>query len=121
MEPSTPDADTLQVAGILAEFDGGVIHVHGNGRHLLRAASTIRGLKAVLLLNDLGFPPAFDVLDELKSRTGDVPVSLFAPFERFVDRLDRHALTGGVLYQVTGVPDVDSANRCMEKVRAYRV
>ena len=31
----------------LAHFDGGVIHIHGNGRHLLAAVSTIRGLKAI--------------------------------------------------------------------------
>jgi len=105
---------------ILAEFDGGVIHIHGNGRHLLEAASTIRGLKAMLLLDDVGFPSAFDELDELKSHTRDVPISVFAKFDRFVDRLHRHTLPGGVLYQVTGVPDVDSANRCMEKVRTYR-
>jgi len=105
---------------ILAEFDGGVIHIHGNGRHLLSAASTIEGLKAILLLDDVGFPTAFDTLDELKSRTGNVPLSVFAEFDKFVDRLNRHALPGGVLYQVTGVPDVDSANRCMEKVRCYR-
>ena len=109
------------VERILAEFDGGVIHLHGNGRHLLSAASTIRGLKAMLLADDTGFAPAFEILDELKAHTGDVPVSVFAPYEQFIDRLSRKALPGGVLYQVTGVADVDAANRCMEKVRAYRV
>ncbi len=105
---------------IMNRFDGGVIHIHGNGRHLLEAAATLRGLKAVLLLDDRGFPAAFDVIEELKARVGDVPVSLFAPYEAFVDRLRRRALPGGVLYQVRGVPGVSSANRCMEEVRAYR-
>jgi len=106
---------------IIAEFDGGVIHVHGNGRHLLEAASSINALKAILLLDDLGFAPAFDVLEELKQRTGNTPISVFAKFGQFADRLERHTLPGGVLYQVTDVPDVDSANRCMERVRRYRV
>ena len=79
------------------------------------------GLKAILLLDDVGFPSAFDTLDELKSQTGDVPISVFAEFDQFVGRLGRHTLPGGVLYQVTGVPDTKSANRCMEKVRRYRV
>jgi hypothetical protein len=105
---------------ILGHFDGGVIHIHGNGRHLLKAASTLRGLRAILLLDDVGFPKAFDVLAELKSRTGDVPVSCFAEFGPFVERLERHELPGGVLYQVRGVPDVQTANRLMEKVRKYR-
>jgi hypothetical protein len=105
---------------IMNRFDGGVIHIHGNGRHLLEAAATLRGLKAVLLLDDRGFPAAFDVIDELKARVGGVPVSLFAPYEAFLQRLRRHALPGGVLYQVRGVPDVLLANRCMEEVRTYR-
>ena len=61
------------------------------------------------------------MLAELKARTGDVPLSLFAPYDAFVDRLRRHTLPSGVLYQVHGVPDVSAANRCMEAVRAYRV
>jgi hypothetical protein len=106
---------------ILATFDGGVLHIHGNGRHLLEAAATLRGLKAILLLDDKGYAHAFDVLDDLKARVGNVPVAVFAPYDAFVERLARRALPGGVIYQVTGVPDVDTANRLMEKVRAYRI
>ena len=105
---------------ILARFDGGAIHVHGNGRHLLPAAATLRGLKAILLLDDVGFPKAFDVLDDLKRHTGDVPLSVHADYRAFVERLDRRELPGGVLYQVKNVPDAAAANRCMERVRAYR-
>ena len=68
---------------IMTHFDGGVIHVHANGRHLLAAAATLRGLKAMLLADDLGFPPAFDVVELLKARVGDVPVSVFAPSRNF--------------------------------------
>jgi hypothetical protein len=106
---------------IMNHFDGGVIHLHANGRHLLEAASTLRGLKAMLLLDDLKYPAAFDVLDPLKARAGDVPISLFAPYEAFVDRLRRHALPGGALYQVRNVPSIEVANRLMDEVRAYRV
>ena len=105
---------------ILGAFDGGVIHLHGNGRHLLHAASTLRGLKAILLLDDKGFPAAQDVLGELKARSGDVPLALLTDYDRFLERLDRHDLPGGVMYQVRGVPDIAAANRCMERVRAYR-
>ena len=105
---------------ILGAFDGGVIHIHGNGRHLLHAASTLKGLKAILLLDDKGFPPALDVLDDLKVRVGDVPVALLVPYDRFIERLNRHELPGGTMYQVQNVPDVATANRCMEAIRAYR-
>lgn len=106
---------------ILARFDGGVIHLHGNGRHLLEAAATIRGLQALLLLDDRGFPLAFDVVTQLKARVGDVPVAVFSDYDHFVDRLQRRDLPGGVMYQVRHVPNVAAANRCMEQVRAYRV
>ena len=103
-----------------AEFDGGVLHIHGNGRHLLEAVHTLRGLKAIWLGDDTGFPGAFDVLPDLQKRTGDVPLVTTSPYRDFIARLDRRELPGGVFYQVTGAPDADAANRCMEKVRSYR-
>ena len=106
---------------ILGTFDGGVLHIHGNGRHLLEAAATMKGLKAILLLDDRGFPLAFDVLGELKARVGDMPVAVFAGHAAFAERLARHDLPGGVMYQVKGVPDIATANRLMEQVRAYQV
>ncbi len=108
------------VERILGRFDGGVLHIHGNGRHLLEAVSTIQGLKAIFLGDDRGFPLAFDVLAELQARTGDVPLVVQVDFDRFVEKLDAHELSGGVLYKVGGAPDIDTANRCMEKVRDYR-
>ena len=106
---------------IFEHFDGGVVHIHGNGRHLLGAVSSFRGLKAMFLGDDKGFPPAFDVLGELQSRTGDMPLVVETGYPRFVEQLARNGLPGGVLYRVGDVPDVGTANRLMEKVRAYRL
>ncbi len=108
------------VERILDRFDGGVIHIHGNGRHLLEAASTLRGLKAMYLADDRGFPLAFDMLPEIRPRVGDLPLVVSCGFGQFVDALAKHTLTGGVLYQVNGVPDAVTANRIMDRVRAYR-
>jgi hypothetical protein len=106
---------------ILAEFDGGVIHIHGNGRHLLRAASTLSGLKAILLGDDRGFPLAYEILDQVKAQTGDMPLIVFGvKYGDFCQALEEHRLLGGVFYHVKDVPDVDAANRCMDRVRAYR-
>lgn len=107
------------VERILARFDGGVMHVHGNGRHLLEAVASVRGLKALFLGDDTGFPTAFDALHEIRARTGDLPLVLAAPYEPFAHRLDQGDLPGGVFYLVSDVPGVDEANRLMEKVRAY--
>lgn len=105
---------------ILGRFDGGVVHIHGNGRHLLEAVATLEGLGAIFLGDDRGFPAAFDVLEKLRARTGDMPLVVQVDFDRFVEQLDRGTLPGGVLYKVAGVPDVTTANRSMEKVRKYR-
>lgn len=105
---------------ILGHFDGGVVHIHGNGRHLLEAVCTLRGLKAMFLGDDRGFPLAFDILKELRARTGDLPLVVQTDYGRFIDALDAAGLSGGVFYQVSNVPDVDTANRLMERVRAVR-
>ena len=109
------------VQRIFDHFDGGVLHIHGNGRHLLEAVSTLKRLNAVYLGDDKGFPEAFEVLPELRARTGDIPLVLQVDFPRFVDRLNRHQLVGGAFYKVTEAPDAATVNRLMEKVRAYRV
>jgi hypothetical protein len=106
---------------IMKHFDGGVIHIHGNGRHLLEAAATLQRLMAILVLDDVGYPPAIEEMPHLRDRCDDVPLSCFVGYEQFAALLQKHALPGGVMYQVTQVPDADTANRLMEKVRAYRV
>lgn len=109
------------VERVFSRFDGGVVHLHGNGRHLLPAVSTVRGLKAVHAADDRDFPSAFDVLAGLKASAGDVPLVVNADFAAFQSALHEHRLTGGVFYKVKAVPDLGAANRLMEKVRAYRV
>jgi hypothetical protein len=109
------------VERILAHFDGGVVHIHGNGRHLLETACTLNGLRAIFLGDDRGFPLAFDTLESLRARAGELPLVVQCPFGPFHEKLRRHELPGGVLYMVSNVPDVPTANRCMEQVRRYRL
>jgi hypothetical protein len=104
---------------ILTHFDGGVLHLHGNGRHLVPAVRSLRGLKAIYLADDRGFPPAFEVLPDLKSVAGDLPLLVSVDFASFRTALENNRLTGGVFYKVRSVPSVGLANRLMEKVRAY--
>lgn len=109
------------VERILATFDGGVLHIHGNGRHLLEAVATIRGLKAVFLGDDLHFPSAFSQLRVLKRRLGDMPVVLNVGFPEFVAALEAHQLEGAALYIVQHVPDADTGNCLMDRIREYVV
>lgn len=106
---------------IFKQFDGGVVHIHGNGRHLLEAVSSIKGLNVMLLADDKGYPPAFEVLPELKARCGDIPLTVKVDFNMFADYLRAGKLPGGVLYNVLNTPDVETANRLVQHVRDYRV
>jgi hypothetical protein len=106
---------------MLTAFDGGVLHIHGNGRHLLEAVSTLRGLKGILLGDDQHFPAAFSVINALKAQTGDIPLVVQAGFRDFQAALAAHRLPGGILYKVLGVPNADTANGLMDEVRAYRM
>lgn len=107
------------VEKMLAQFDGGVIHIHGNGRHLIDAVRTVRGLKALILLDDEGCPLAFDLLPEIKARTGDVPLVVKVEYASFVNALAKQQLPGGVFYKIQNAPDVASANRCADQARDY--
>jgi hypothetical protein len=106
---------------VFAAFDGGAVHIHGNGRHLLEAVSSVVGLKAICLEDDKGIPLAFDVLPELRRRTGNMPLTVGVGFQRFVEALQRKELPGGVMYRVGNVPGIEEANRRMDQVREYRV
>ncbi|MCX6621957.1 MAG: hypothetical protein NTY38_12960, partial [Acidobacteria bacterium] len=109
------------VQRIFDTFDGGVLHLHGNGRHLLRAVATLGGLKGVLLANDRGYAPAITVVGRLKPQAGDVPLVVDTTFGEFVEAFDQNRLAGGCLYKIHHVPDADTANRWMDRIRDYRV
>ena len=105
---------------IFACFDGGVLHLHANGRHLLGAVASVPGLRAVCLADDVGYQPAFQYLGQAKRIAGDLPLVVSVEYPQFSAALDEGRLAGGVFYRVHGVPDVSTANRCMDRVRAYR-
>jgi hypothetical protein len=107
------------VEKMLAQFDGGVIHIHGNGRHLIDAVRTVQGLKALVLLDDEGYPLAFDLLPQIKQRTGDLALVVKVEYARFTNALTEHQLLGGVFYKVQNVPSVEIANQLMDRVRNY--
>jgi hypothetical protein len=109
------------VERMFKEFDGGVLHIHANGRHLLEAACSLKGLKAIKMSNDVGLTPSFELIHEFRKKAGDLPLVIDAPYDHFIEELDKHQPTGGVFYQVIGAPDVDTVNRIMEKVRVYRL
>ncbi len=109
------------VQRIFDKFDGGILHIHANGRHLLKAASTLKGLKAIRFFDERGFPPSFDVLSEMRSNTGSIPLIVDAKYKDFDNAFKQHNLIGGILYEVTGVPDTGCANRLMDKVRRYQL
>ena len=108
------------VQRIFDHFDGGVLHIHSNGRHLLNAVSRLKGLKAILMLDEKDNPPAFEVLPEIKKEVGDVPLVVSVNEDVFEQQLRKNTLPGGVFYWVKSTKSVEDVNRIMEKVRKYR-
>ena len=101
-------------------FDGGVLHIHSNGRHLVKAVSRLKGLKAILMLDEKDRPAAFSILPELKKQAGTVPLVVSVDDDTFEYHLNKHTLPGGVFYWVNSAKTVDEVNRIMERVRAYK-
>lgn len=109
------------VEKIISQYDGSVIHIHSNGRHLLNAVSSIKNLKAIYLVDERGAPPAFEVLDDLKKETIKIPIILNTTDNKFIDKLNKHQLAGGVLYIVETEKDAKEINYIMKKVKKYRI
>ena len=110
------------ICRIFREFDGGVVHIHGNGGHLIEAVCRLPGLKAVRFSND--WPDVLAVLPELRRRAGDMPLTVNASYPEFTQALNRHTLPGGVFYNVYGDMDVRHGQQvhagcpCLPRVRA---
>jgi hypothetical protein len=79
----------------------------------------LRNLKAVLLGDDRGYPPAHTLLHEFRRRAGDLPLIVTIPAAAFLEGLERRTLPGGIFYKVAGEFESSEANRLMETVRAY--
>ncbi len=107
------------VERIFARFDGGIVHLHSNGHHLLEGATTLKGLRLIVFGDEPFNPPVYLKLDELARRRGDVPIWLAYPFDAFAPALEAKTLPRNVFYNVTGVPDRATANDLMEAVKAY--
>lgn len=106
---------------LFAHYDGGVVHIHANGRHLVECVASLAGLKGITFFDDIGLPPSIEIVDQLRRRAGDTPIRVDTSYQVFTERLATHRLPGGVLYHIQGVPDCDTANRLMEQVRRYRI
>ena len=108
------------VEKIISRYDGGVLHIHSNGRHLLKASSSIRNLKAIYLQDERGAPLAFDVLIELKKETGKIPLAVHTTHNHFMDKFNKHELPGNVLYIIDTDRDMKEINSVMKKVKEYQ-
>lgn len=109
------------VETIFAAYDGGVVHIHGNGRHLLSEVASIDGMRAIRLGDDNGYPRSFEVLPDIRRAVGELPLIVDCGYDDFSSALMSRSLIGGVLYVVTDVPNADEANSIMDKVRCYRL
>lgn len=108
------------VQNLFDHFDGGIIHLHTNGHHLLPVIYKLRGLKCIVFLDEDFAAPCYRKLNELAALCGPVPMALRIPYEVFTAKLDSGELPPNTFYEVTGVPDLGTANRLMVEVRKYK-
>lgn len=106
---------------VFAHFDGGIIHIHTNGYHLLSNVADIKGLKCIYMVDEDFGTQAYEKICELDSKRKSIPLSLSIPWDIFTTKLDKRELPPNILYNVSGVPDVEQANRLMQDVRGYRI
>lgn len=108
------------IQSLLDHYDGGLLHLHSNGLHLLPTVRTLNKLVCVYLLDEAWNPPAYERLSEHHQTADGVPLVVSCRYEEFVRDLEAHRLPGNVLYKIREAPSVEAGNRLMEKVRAYR-
>ncbi|MGI5899166.1 MAG: hypothetical protein ACOX8S_04490 [Christensenellales bacterium] len=101
-------------------FDGGVLHLHSNGHHLLESVRSLRGLKAIMLLEESTAPPPWQKVGELNEKAQGVPLVVSIPFDSFIQGMDKRSLPGGVLYHVIGAKSAKQANEAMRQALEYR-
>jgi len=107
---------------LIDRFGSGFYHVHDYRLDLLTSIRDMRGVvfaQGVESGGGLGVS-AFDHIWEIKRVAGDLPLLISCTYEQFSVGLQRRSLPGGVMYSVSGVPSVYTANKAMEAVRDYQ-
>lgn len=104
---------------IVAHYGGAQLHIHGNGRRLCELVARIKGLNYCRMGDDVGSPPAWTVVAELKKRMHPVPIGVVIPREAFLKGLKEKNLPGGVMYHLEA-KSFSEANKIMEQVFAYK-
>jgi len=107
------------VERILSRYDGGVVHLHSNGMHLIEAVCATPGVRAIRFESD-GDSPPLSRLTEISRRSGDMPLIIECGYEAFLAAVRDRTLAGGAIYDVSDAPDARAATECMERVRDYR-
>lgn len=105
---------------LVDHFGLGWQHLHGNSVYLLPEIVKLRGLVAVQIGEDPGYPRPFDILRDLRRQSGDIPLQIGCTWQEFTRGLEEGSLTGGVEYHVSGAPSVEAANECAAHARQYR-
>ena len=108
------------IQSMIDRFDGAVMHIHSNGHHLIEHIRSLSNLRCILLLDDVWAVPVYQEMERLDPLRGSVPYCITIPFEAFAEGLARRALHPNVLYTVSGVPDIKTANSFMKEVVTYR-
>ena len=105
---------------IFNHFDGGMVHIHSNGHHLIEKVATLEKLKCIALYDDEFVEPVYKAVEQLDKKRGKIPYNISIPYEVFADRLTRKELQPNIFYNVLDVPDNICANKLMSDVKKYK-
>ncbi len=105
---------------IVNHYGGAGLHIHGDSRRFCRMVSKIENFTLCYFGNDVGYPKAHDVMEELKEAIYPIPVMIEIPKEIFVEKLTKRTLPGDIFYNVIGAfSSVTEANEIMRRVFDY--
>ena len=110
-----------QIERMFRNFDGGVIHIHSNGHHLIESASGIKRLKCIYMIDEQFNTPVCQKLNDIVYKRGSIPLVVNIPSEVFEEKLLKKELPANIFYHVNGISDIVTANKLMKEVKSYRV
>jgi hypothetical protein len=106
---------------IFSKYDGGTVHIHGNGHHLIEEVSNIEGIKCIHFIDEEFNTPAYKKLYEISEKRSNVPIIISIPYIDFYIMLNEKTLENNILYDVQNVPNIKIANSLMHEVKQYNV
>ncbi|MCJ7737182.1 MAG: hypothetical protein MUQ10_07705, partial [Anaerolineae bacterium] len=105
---------------LIDHFGYGWQHLHSDGVRLLPEIVKLRNLLGIQIGADEGYPRPFDIVRELQTVTGEIPLQIGCTWAELCEGIECGTLAGGVEYRVSGAPSIGEANMMAARAREYQ-